>query len=242
MDNIVLDSRVGSSELLPLFPPNLARTGKLQFGDASFMGQGPGGIPAMVGVERKTIQDFVHSIETGRLQGHQLPGLMASYNYIYIILEGIWRSKEGLIKTWSRGGWQDIRCGREKGLTSSALDGLMNTISILSGVTIRQSSDSLHTVDIIVNLWRWWQKEWDKHTGNKGFQHGPRSVEILTKPSLIRRMAKELPGIGWERSRLVSNHFQTVLNMVLADEWEWEEIEGIGSITANNVVEAMRKT
>jgi ERCC4-type nuclease len=52
------------------------------------------------------------------------------------------------------------------------------------------------------------------------------------KPSLIRRIASEFSGIGWERARAVEKHFGTLRKMFEAEESEWREVEGIGKLTA----------
>ena len=57
--------------------------------------------------------------------------------------------------------------------------------------------------------------------------------------SLVRRVAKELPGIGWERSLLVEETFDSVRTMVNAPLEEWLEIEGIGKGIATKVQEEL---
>lgn len=237
---ITLDRRAGSYELSASMPLEIVRIGHLEFGDASFMGNGPGG-PVLVGVERKTVRDLLHSTDSGRLQGHQIPGLLRSYNYVYIVVEGIFRSNRDGILEYNRGGaWYRIVAGKRSYMASS-LYNLMNTLSLLSGIVILQTQDSRTTANLITNLYRWWQKPWSKHTGHVGFQIDPHPVELHGKPSLLRRMAKELPGIGWEKSKAVAEHFKTVRGMVLADRFNWQLIEGIGPTIAKRCVEVMRE-
>src|SRR5271169_4444109 len=92
---ILLDDRVGSHELLPYFSPYgvQVESTRLDYGDACWVGKGPDG-DCMVGVERKTIGDFISSMRGKRLAGHQLPGLMSSYEFTYLIVEGIYRPGE----------------------------------------------------------------------------------------------------------------------------------------------------
>src|ERR1044071_4618368 len=90
-----IDDRIGSVELAPLFQsygikPIVCR---LEFGDLDFVGRGPQGGCAIV-VERKRINDLVSSIQSKRLSGHQTPGMARSYDYAYLIVEGIWRPAE----------------------------------------------------------------------------------------------------------------------------------------------------
>jgi len=62
---------------------------------------------------------------------------------------------------------------------------------------------------------------------------------LLKPPSLVRRVAKELPGIGWERSLLVEETFDSVRTMVNAPLEQWLEIEGIGKGIATKVQEEL---
>ncbi len=58
---------------------------------------------------------------------------------------------------------------------------------------------------------------------------------------MLRRVAKELPGIGWERSLAVEKHFVSVLAMMLAKSPEWEKVDGIGKTLAQKIVKAIIK-
>ena len=89
---ILLDDRTGSGELLPLFRPYDApvELARLDFGDACWLGNGATG-PELVGVERKTIHDLVSSMRSKRLSGYQLPGLLRTYDWVYLLVEGVWR-------------------------------------------------------------------------------------------------------------------------------------------------------
>jgi ERCC4-type nuclease len=88
---ITIDRRTGSGELLPLFPKGVAELGCLEYGDFAWIGKGPEGLPLAIGVERKQIHDLVNSMASGRLQAHQLPGMINTYKISYLVIEGIWR-------------------------------------------------------------------------------------------------------------------------------------------------------
>src|SRR5258708_669111 len=62
----------------------------LKFGDFSFFGKGPDG-PIAIGIELKTVNDFVSSMLSGRLAGHQIPGLLENYQRAYVVIEGVCR-------------------------------------------------------------------------------------------------------------------------------------------------------
>lgn len=230
---IILDDRTGSIELLQYFPPGSAKLGRLQFGDASFVGKGMDDIPVMVGVERKTLPDLVGSMESGRLSGHQLPGLLSSFNTVYLIVEGMARAHQGQVEIKQSGIWRSL------GISELALDSFLNTLEIMAGIVVRQTTTPQRTAYLINHLHHWWDKGWDKHRSHLEF-YEPRPTMSLTKPSLVRRVAKELPGIGWTRSGPVAEFFGTVQNMVTADRFKWMQIDGIGKSIAEGVVRAIR--
>jgi NAD-dependent DNA ligase len=64
---------------------------------------------------------------------------------------------------------------------------------------------------------------------------------MLRKPTLVRRIAAELPLIGWGKSKAVEEYFPSVVQMVTASEKEWREIPGIGVGIAKGVVEELGK-
>lgn len=220
---ITLDERTGSAELLNHFPKDVVKLGRLEFGDASFIGKGPGDRPLLIGVERKAMRDLIKSMETGRLQGHQLPGLLASYNIVYLVVEGITKSNDsGTLEEWSRGSWKSLN------IPYKALDFFLNTFAVLAHVIVCQTTSQRTTSELIYNRYQWWQKGWEEHKGHLGFALDLPPTLQLKKPSLLRRIAKELPGIGWERSLEIEKHFKTVQEMVMADRFQWELIPGIG--------------
>ena len=225
---ITIDERTGSANLLPYFPSGVARLGRLGFGDACFIGNGKDGIPVMVGIERKTLPDLVGSLESGRFSGHQLPGLLSSYNVIYLIVEGMARVNREQVEIRRGGSWYSL------GISALSLDNFLNTLEVMAGVIVRQTNIAQRTAFLVYHLYQWWYKGWDEHKSHLGF-YEPRPTMSITKPGLVRRVAKELPGIGWGRSGPVSEHFKTVLDMAMAPPHEWEKIAGIGKGLASRV-------
>ena len=92
------------------------------------------------------------------------------------------------------------------------------------------------TANHISYLHAWWNKEWGKHRGHLQIHKVPPPTAYLVpeKPSLIRRMACEIPNVGWEKAMKVEEYFVSVRRMFEASEEEWREIEGFGKVTAKN--------
>ena len=78
---IWVDSRIGSKDLAaPLTRLGLpAELTTLPFGDIAFEGQGDDRGPLTVGIEFKVLTDLVQSLRSGRLVGHQVPGLRQTW-------------------------------------------------------------------------------------------------------------------------------------------------------------------
>ena len=56
---------------------------------------------------------------------------------------------------------------------------------------------------------------------------------------MVRRVAKELTGIGWERSFTIEQQWSTVREMVIAPAEERVKLEGIGKGIANKIDEEL---
>ena len=79
------------------------------------------------------------------------------------------------------------------------------------------------------------REDTEAHSSLKKFYTSPMSPVLLTRPSLVRRVAKELPDIGWERSLTIEQRWSTVREMVNAPADEWIELEGIGKGIASKI-------
>lgn len=233
---MILDRRAGSIDLLA--PLQMAKVpvelGDLSYGDIQIVGNGPEGCPILVGVEYKKLGDLIQCIDNGRLVGHQLPGMIESYSDVWLMVEGIWRrGNRGEVEVPRNSGWKPA------GISISALDGFLLTLQIKLSVKVQQCGTSAQTVQFLSALNRWWtKKEWEEHRAHLSFDNSS-ALTLISRPSICRRVAKELPGCGWTRSGAVAKHFGSVVEMVNAPQSEWETIEGIGKGTAAKIVKSL---
>lgn len=100
---ILIDDRAGSRDLVryqPLNDKSLAKLTRLDSADVMFDGKGPDG-PVLVGVELKSIDDLLSSMETNRLQATQIPAMLEEYDWSYLLWYGIDRPnpKTGRLET-----------------------------------------------------------------------------------------------------------------------------------------------
>lgn len=241
---IYVDSRVGSKELLSLFK-RPAELGRLEYGDVCFVGKRDN-MPVMVGVERKTVADFLNGLLNGRTVGHQLRGLLNNYNIVYIVVEGLWRSsKEGTLEVVRRRGWEPLRFG-DRLFSASLLYNHLNTLEMLGGVYVRTTRGRQDTVDLIEALEAWWSVGPEAHTSHLAIdtvqpaQRTPDHKLRMRRPDTTVRIAAQLPHVGQQRCWDVAAHFGSVRAMANASVAEWKSLPRIGPKSAKDIVQALQ--
>jgi ERCC4-type nuclease len=249
---LLIDDRAGSKDLKPHLdrlkvPCELTR---LEYGDVMFLGRGPGDDWVKVGVEYKSLPDVLSCITTGRFAGHQLPGMLRrdiasrEYDVTWLLVQGIWRvdTNSGVIQVPRRSNgtttWVSMTVGG-RGYMGRDLEGFLLTITQQSGIRIAKVGSEGEAASWLSTLYGWWtNKTWDQHKSLQTFDLSGPMVQI-DKPTFTRRIAKELPGIGWKKSEAVVEHFGCFRAMAEADEKEWAEVPGIGKVLAGRIVAAL---
>ena len=243
---IFVDPRSGSGDIRDrLTAMNLpAETLMLPSGDVSFLGRGKNGVPQAIGIEVKTINELVTAFETGRFVGKQLPRLVAEYDYIWLVVEGVWRysDHDGVLEVPRGGGdWTPLGFGSKRYMARD-IAAFLFTIQLRGGVSLHLSANRGQTVHWLAALYRWWTvKDFDQHRSHLSFHSPQPDKALFIKPSLKRRMAKELDGVEWIKSEVIAKHFRSVVAMTTANEAEWRKVPGIGKTLAGRIVEAMRR-
>ncbi len=219
----------------------------LATGDCCFSGVGDGGQPSVICVERKKIGDLVSCILDGRYL-HQLQ--IARENgadTFCLIVEGECRPNpdDGLLevpvwginpRTMRRAQlWEPVK----PAMTYSRFDQYLTELDYLAGVIVKGSRDVRETAAIIKALWDNFQTPPSQHNSLKQMFKAPAPIVQLVRPSLVRRVASELPDIGWARSGAVAAHFLSVRQMCEASVEEWRRVPGIGNKIARKVVSAV---
>lgn len=225
---IVIDDRIGSKEFeKPLRTLGAqVKVDRLEFADFAFEGKGPEGRPVSVGVERKDIGDLLQCMADHRFTDHQLPGLLAHYEVVYLIVEGAWRpSHEGTIEIL-RHGWGAPPSGRD--WSYEAVINFLTSLEARAGIKVRRTTNKHETAFNLYALERWWNKGWEEHHSIEPFS----GVDVfgnafaVKKPSLLWQVASRLPGIGSGKVGAVAKRFGSVRDLVLATDKEWEEVKG----------------
>ena len=233
---IFLDPRAGSSDYLPRLralgaPVEFA---PMEFGDVSFADNRG----RAIGIELKKLNDILACVLNGRFSGHQLPGLVRDYAEAYLVVEGFWRPnpQDGVLETWRGRGWVPVQLGKKTWMWRD-FDSFLNTIEVKGGVRVRRTASEDETARVVYGLYNWWSHA-DDHRSHLALNRAGRDVALFARPTLVRRMASELPGVGYEKSAAVAAAFPTVRRMVDASEKEWKAVDGIGKTLAKRIVEA----
>ena len=232
---ILLDDRVGSVHYAEYLGERCTII-RLESADAAFAGNGH-----TVGVEIKRVPDAVNCLYSGRLADAQIPLMRQQYDVCYLVIEGLYQPDTAGVLQQYKGGlgkwghWHDARSGSKR-LMYSQFEQWLSTLEVEGGVRVRHTLTPWSTANLLLALENWWSRG-----GHKSFHvmHNGSDTASLTRPNMLRRIAAELPLIGWERSAAVAQHFKSVEAMVEATEAEWREIDGIGKGIAKAVVEAL---
>lgn len=240
---ILVDPRAGSRELVaPLMKAGLpVEEETLDFGDIAFRGRGEGGVPLLVGLEHKKLPDLVQSLNSDRLVGHQLRGMVETYDRPHLIIEGDWdHDKTGRVVVF--GGLKGRRVPLKGAPLAAVLEQRILTLETRGGLRVRWTRNQKETVRYVSALFRFWNdRDLDQHRSHLAV-HSPDLDRALKIPLSLKRMvAAQLPGIGFERSRAVDTYFKSIWSMVNASEKEWMQIEGIGKTLAKRLVAACRE-
>jgi ERCC4-type nuclease len=248
---MLIDDRIGSGDLVALLRPLgvKATATRLEYADVAFFGNGPAGL-INVGIEVKTIGDVVNCMTSGRFAAHQLPGLLRDYDDCWLLIEGEWRADHpsGLLQVRhaEKGYWFDLKAGGRRWMWQEVA-GWCLTMMVLGGVKLWLTPNRHMTARFLAALQHWHSKPFASHSSLKTFVDYKARVggaagqpAMLRAPTLERRVYKELPGLGWERSLAVGDAFPDLLTAFLADEAAWTRIDGIGPKTARKIHRAIR--
>lgn len=210
----------------------------LLFGDVCFEGNGPHGT-MLIGIELKKIHDMLNCIDDARFSAHQRLGMSQMYKVSILNLQGLWRPHdqndllmEGKIDKDGKLNWFYCRpAGRN--VMYSKLRRYLFSVS-LSGVTVTYTRDLMHTVQDIIQWYWYFQKAWKDHTALLAMQKI--NLPSLTgKPSLVRRWAADLEGVGVKFSDDAARLFKKPITLATSDEMDWLRIPGIGVPTAQSI-------
>lgn len=221
---------------------SLAVSLPIPHGDACWFGALDSGESIRVCLERKKITDLCNSIIGGRYLHQAQEAKEAGMDYLILVVEGQKRCSPldgflevpGYDKLRKRRGWKQVI----PPVTYSRFAQYLHELHYLAGIEVVTTDNVRETAAVVKALWLNFQTAPSKHNSLHQIYRQPHPVSLV-RPTLIRRMASEIDGIGWERSKSVADRFPTVREMVEAGVDEWSAIPGIGKVTAKKAVESL---
>ena len=186
----------------------------LPYGDAVFMGVWEDGEVVRVLIERKKLIDMIRCVmDTGRHIQQMRDAHGAGYKVQYLILEGMIRAgADGRVETRDGSGWVPMSKISERvggvvpDIEFGRLDNYLNQLALYLGVFTKETTGVRDTARRVLDLYYLFQKPPDDHSSLRMLHNvrmpTPGSYsEALVEPSLVRKVANQLPGVGWKRSR-----------------------------------------
>jgi ERCC4-type nuclease len=235
---LLVDNRIGSKDLLrPLqlagVPAELAH---LEFADFAFIGRGHNDEDVYIGVELKETADLIGSLRSARFVGHQLPGLVNTYNHVWLVTEGIWRAGAGgVLETIRHGGWEPVSVGRNRTMLND-LESWILTQVIRGGLHHHHCPTRVDTIRFLSVLYHWWtQKSLDDHKSHQQIYIPGPDRAVFVEPSTERKMLSCIPKIGWDKSGLLEEHFGGLRNVLAATPDELRAVKGIGDVIISHI-------
>jgi ERCC4-type nuclease len=248
---LLLDPRAGSGEYrepLSKLGVNVEVT-QLPYGDAAWYGDGPGHDIVPVGVEIKKLDELLTCITTKRFSGHQLPGMVDSFQFIYLLVEGLWKcGKEGELLEYRNGGWRPVVHGA-KHWQYRTLRHWLTTLKVRRGIHVLECGSMSEGAAALKCEYTWWTgDDFEAHDSDVELditQVQPRGTSLVRserrRPTTAVKMAAQLPKIGKDKAWIVADHFKhSVREMVMAGRAEWLEIAGVGPGIADQAMKELR--
>lgn len=239
---MIVDPREGSRWVSAAMRPFRIATVERQMpcGDVAFMGEGPEG-PIRVGVELKTLNDFLACLVDKRLAAGQMPRMLESYARSWIVVEGIYRPDKdtGCIQEMAVGRGKAIWRTHRSRITYAELDSYITAIEFETPIRVKRTGTRIETAWALADLYRVCRKPWGTHRLLKVFHEDVRWGGMVP-PSWEHEIASRFKGIGWEKAKDVVKRFKTFEEMAHGTEQEWAEIPGIGKVLARRAYRAVR--
>jgi len=167
-------------------------------------------LSSRVGVELKTVEDFIESIVDGRLL-QQIKSLKNNFERPLLIIEGI----------------EDIYSVRN--VHANAIRGMLAAITVSYGVPILYTKHPKDTASILNIIAKREQEE-----TSKDFSLHPQKKAMSIKEQQ-EYIVSSLPGVGSLLSKPLLKHFKSVKNVMNAEQEELEKVEKIGKKKAESI-------
>lgn len=242
---MAISDMIGSKEFeKPLrrmgVPVELHSLKAMKYADfAVTMPKGPDGDPFTIGVERKTTSEMFGAVQDSRFIGHQLPGLIRTYDLVVLLIEG-WTTIDKASGCLMMGQWE---AGHGKGRhLYEPYKKFELTLQLKARLIVEHTKGRGETTHFLHALHRWTQKPWDQHRSAYKVESREVDAAILSERTMRRQTFAQWPHVGWKRSKQVSEYFPSVLAAATATRAEWQAALGIkdGATIVSNIRRFLR--
>jgi ERCC4-type nuclease len=236
---IFVTTAANDTDLVPLFDQRahgIARPIEVGYGDFSFFGVWEAGVPIRVSGDRKKLGDMLKCLHDGRYVHQIQRARETGIGHLFLVLEAIYRASpvDNIVQVKRGTRWVDA----EPRTDHARLDSYLDQLAVYGGVLVKRSHSPRETVELVLNLYLMFQRTPESHGSLRSIYTPPRpqSMSFLNKPpSLLRRWASELPGVGWKLSGGVERAFDSALEMVICPPRRWPKVKGIGKVTLDRI-------
>ena len=204
---IIVDHREYRSNVVK----NLAIKGILV--ESSQLDVGDYVLSSRIGIERKSVDDFLESLISGKLF-RQLTQLRNAYSRPILIIEG-----EGLLT--------------KRNINHKAIFGSLASITVDFGIPILTTKDELETADLLSVIAAREQRVDKKTVAIRG------EKRILSKRERQQFIIEGLPNISSVIAKRLLDHFGSIRAITNASEKDLREVDGIGKNIANEIIEIL---
>lgn len=206
----------------------------LDCGDANLFGVWSNGDPLAVSVERKKVPDLIQCLSNGRLLAQLQSAAEAGFDHQLLIVEGD--------VTYDANEYVVYRRRRVQPDTKYLrYHEFLYEIGWYLGVPVVETTSVAETADRIIILDHMLQRPPEAHTSlHTIYTAAPPLISVLGRPSLRKRVAHQLPGVGWHRAGALEKAFPSVSSMINATQKELEAVEGLGRTTARTIKDAVQ--
>jgi len=216
MVKIIIDHRERSSGIIKeLAKNNEIEIKQLQTADFIIEGITQEGNTQIIGIERKTQEDFLNSIIDKRIIT-QLNILRENFKYPLLIIEGI-------------GNLYNIR-----NFHPNSIRGMLASIAIDFQIPILYTRNYRDTASLITIM----AKRLEKPRRLSSLLKKRKPLTIKEQQELI---ISSFPGIGPETSKLLLRNFKSIKNIINSEDKELKKVDNIGSKKASKIFEIITK-
>ena len=166
-------------------------------------------LSSRIGVERKSVDDFLNSLIDGKLF-LQISRLRESYSRPILILEG-----EGILT--------------KRNINHNAIFGSFASIVVDYGIPILTTKDSIETADLLYVMAKREQRADKKSVAIRGEKT---SMSIKERQQFV---LEGLPNVSSVIAKRLLDHFGSIRAIVIASEKELQEVNGVGKHIATKI-------